>query len=243
MDNQKSWRENYVKKKLFLAVIAACIISTSLFAISRDTYRQIQFKIEHSGDPEVRKAGEILTRKGILKPDSNSASTYDISSRNTDCHVQFNQKFIRNILKQDMVDNKLPEQLLSLFTRLDENKIEVTGRLDGPAFINPRFSSDLDIGYLAKNSFRVRISDIRVAGFKVTLFTRLICGYIEDAIKRAFPENCKTRVRKKSGGVIYIDVKVSPEGFVPGISKLGYLSNAGIAKGRMFFSFTVPQAK
>jgi hypothetical protein len=236
--------EKKMKKTIFFFVLtfAFCALTQS-FAISPEVYQQIQFKIEHSGNQAVREAGEVLLKHGILKPDRHSARSFDTSARSTDCHVQFNQRFLSNILKQDMVDKKLPEDLLELNLTLQDSKIEVRGRLDGPAFINPKFSANLDIGYLAVNSFRIRISNIRLAGFKASLFHNMICRYIDEALKRAFPANCQTRIKKKSGGIIDIDVKVKPEGFVPGVSKFGYLSNAGIANARMFFSFSVPVQK
>ncbi len=219
------------------------LLVSPLLAISPEAYQKIQFKIEHSGNEEVRKAGKTLMRHGILKPDRRSARSFDVSSWQTDCHVQFNQRFLDNILKQDMVNNELPEDLLELNVLLCDSKIEVTGRLDGPAFLNPRFAADLDMGYLENNSFRIRVSNIKLAGFKATLFTRLISKYIDQALKRAFPAHCKSKIKKKSGGIIDIDVSVSPEGFVPGISKLGFLSNAGISNARIFFSFSVPAGK
>lgn len=234
-----------MSKTLFVLLVIglAFVPLSSASAISPDAFQKLQFEIEHSGSDEVRKAGEVLTSHGILKPDGRSAKSRKTSSVSTDCHVQFNHKFISNILDQDMVGKKLPDGLIELHTLLNDSNIAINGRLDGPAFINPKFSAEVDLGFVAANNFKVRVSSIRLAGFKASLFTRMISGYIEDALKRAFPKSCQTKITTKSGGIIDIDVKVDPEGFVPGVSSYGYLSNAGIRDGRMFFSFSIPTKK
>lgn len=235
-------------KSYFCLAFSVCLFfgfSSSLFALSPDEYQRFQFEVEHSGDADVRKAAEILIKKGVIKPDSRSArpGSSDSNGRLSDCHVTFNQRFIGNILSQDQVGRKLPEGLIELNTLLADSCININGRLDGPAFLNPRFSAVLDLGFLAPNSFRVRITNVKLAGFNASMFNRMICGYITDAVKRAFPKNCEVKTATKSGGIIDIDVKVQPEGFVPGISAYGFLSDAGIRHGKMFFSFSIPETK
>lgn len=235
-----------MKKFLLLLILGFCpVLVPAVEALSADEFQRFQFEVEHSGDADVRKAAEILIKKGVLKPDTRSArpGSNDTNGRLSDCHVAFNQRFISNILNQDMVGKKLPDGLLELNTLLCDSSISLNGRLDGPAFVNPRFSASLDLGYLGTNSFRVRISQVKLAGFKASLFNRMICNYISDAVKRAFPKNCEIKTAAKSGGIIDIDVKVEPEGFVPGISSYGFLSDAGIRNGKMFFSFSIPQKK
>lgn len=234
-------------KKLALFCLLLLLLSagSQVKALSADEYQRFKFEVEHSGDAEVRKAAEILIKKGVIRPDKRSArpSSQDTNGSLSDCHVTFNERFIKNILEQDMVSQKLPDGLLELNTMLGESCLNISGRLDGPAFLNPRFSAELDIGFLKANSFRVQVSRIKLAGFKANLFNRMICDYISDAVKRAFPKNCRIAARAKSGGLIHIDVEVEPEGFVPGVSSLGFLSDAGIRNGKMFFCFSIPQNK
>ncbi|MBU1108079.1 MAG: hypothetical protein KKB51_15515 [Candidatus Riflebacteria bacterium] len=231
---------------LTLAILVSAFGGSGVVRASEpDAYSKIQFEVEHSGDPEVRKAAEVLIKKGILKPDRRSArpAADETNGAGSDCFVSFNQRFLSNILEQDQVGKKLPSDLLELNVVLAESCININGRLDGPAFVNPKFAARLDLGFSGVNSFKIRVSEIRVAGFSASLFTRMISGYIEDAVKRAFPKNCSTKVQTRSGGIIDIDVKVDPEGFVPGISKVGFLSDAGIRQGKIFFCFSIPQKR
>lgn len=233
-----------IKKTILVAALLLMPVFTAeVKAISPDDYKKFQFEVEHSGDAEVRKAAEILIKKGVIKPDSRSArpGMNDSNGNLSDCHVSFNQRFLSNVLEQDQISKKLPEGLLEQKTVLGESSIGITGRLDGPAFMNPRFAATLDVGFIAANSFKVRISEIKVAGFNTSLFTRMISDYIADAVKRAFPKSCAVKIQPKSGGIIDLDVKVDPEGFVPGISSLGFLSDAGIRNGKLFFCFSIPQ--
>lgn len=235
-----------MRKLLLLLLFFGCPLwMNQVQAVSDSEYQRFKFEVEHSGDAEVRKAAEVLIKKGVIKPDARSArpAGNDTNGSLSDCFVSFNQRFISNILNQDMVSKKLPDGLLELNTMLGDSSIVLNGRLDGPAFVNPRFNAVVDLGYLGVNSFRVRVSQIKLAGFKASLFNRMICNYITDAIKRAFPKNCQVKTAAKSGGIIDIDVKVEPEGFVPGISSYGFLSDAGIRHGKMFFCFSIPEKK
>ncbi len=235
-------------KRLILAIAVLVLMSgvnNVVMASEEAVFSRIQFEVEHSGDPEVRKAAEILVKKGILKPNQRSARPRDgeTNGAGSDCFVSFNQNFLSNILDQDQVSKQLPSDLRELNVVLAESCININGRIDGPAFVNPKFAARLDLGYFGPNSFKIRVSEIRLAGFSASLFARMICGYIEDAVKRAFPKNCSTKVQTRSGGIIDIDVKVDPEGFVPGISKVGFLSDAGIRQNKIFFCFSVPQKR
>lgn len=235
-------------KRLILAIAILVLMSgvTNVAKASEEAvYGRIQFEVEHSGDPEVRQAAEVLIKKGILKPNRRSArpGAGETNGAGSDCFVSFNQRFLSNILEQDQVSKQLPSDLRELNVVLAESCINISGRLDGPAFVNPKFAARLDLGYFGPNCFKVRVSEIKLAGFGASLFIRLISGYIEDAVKRAFPKNCATKVQTRSGGIIDIDVKVDPEGFVPGISKIGFLSDAGIRENKIFFCFSIPQQK
>jgi len=235
--------------KRLVLVIAILVLMSGVNNVVRASeeavYSRIQFEVEHSGDPEVRKAAETLVKKGILKPNQRSARPRDgeTNGAGSDCFVSFNQRFLSNILEQDQVSKQLPSDLRELNVVLAESCINISGRLDGPAFVNPKFAARLDLGYFGPNCFKIRVSEIRLAGFSASLFTRMISGYIEDAVKRAFPKNCTTKVQTRSGGIIDIDVKVDPEGFVPGISRIGFLSDAGIRQSKIFFCFAIPQKK
>ncbi len=231
---------------LVMAVLALMFTGNNVVKASEEAvYSKIQFEVEHSGDPEVRKAAEVLVKKGILKPNRRSARPRagETNGAGSDCFVSFNQRFLSNIIGQDQVSKKLPSDLRELNVVLAESCININGRLNGPAFVNPKFAARLDMGYLGVNCYKIRVSEIRLAGFSTSLFTRMISGYIEDAVKRAFPKNCSTKVQTRSGGIIDIDVKVDPEGFVPGISKIGFLSDAGIRENKIFFCFSIPQKK
>lgn len=236
-----------VKRLILVTAVLALMFAgnNTLKASEEAVYGKIQFEVEHSGDPEVRKAAEILVEKGILKPDRRSARprSGETNGAGSDCFVSFNQRFLSNILDQDQVGKQLPSDLRDLNVVLAESCININGRLDGPAFVNPKFAARLDLGYFGVNCFKIRVSEIRLAGFSASLFTRMISGYIENAVKRAFPKNCSTKVQTRSGGIIDIDVKVDPEGFVPGISKIGFLSDAGIRENKIFFCFSIPQKK
>ena len=70
----------------------------------------------------------------------------------------------------------------------------------------------------------------------------IISGYLEKAIKRAFPAHCQTKMSSVSGKIV-IDVRVSPEGFVPGLGQKAYLADVGMAAGRLYFVFSTPSPK
>ena len=227
---------------IFCAVLII-ISSGSVSAMDMATYRELMFEAEHSRDKELKKAVLLFKEKGLVKKGNKKSETGAVSKKNADCHIFFNQKFIDNALRQDMVAKRFPKELLKVGALLEREGIKVTGKLDGPVFLNPGFSAFIQLKWLNKNAFMVNISEIKVSGIKVTLFNRLISGYLVKALNRAFPKDCKTRVVSRKKGVIRIEVCVNPEGFAPGISKFCFISAAGMSNGMLYFGMGTPIRK
>jgi hypothetical protein len=231
--------------KLLVVFCATLMIicAGSISAMDMKTYQELLFEAEHSRDKELKKAVLLFKKKGLVRKTSKKSETGAVSKKNADCHIFFNQKFIDNALRQDMVAKQFPKELLKVAALLEKDGIRVTGKLDGPIFLNPGFSSFIQLNWLKKNAFMINISEIKVSGIKVTLFNRLISGYIIKALNRAFPKDCKTRVVSRKKGVIRIEVCVNPEGFAPGISKFCFISAAGMSNGMLYFGMGTPMMK
>ncbi len=225
--------------KLFIFVFFA---GSAAFGLDSAAIQELNFKVGHSGNPELQKALKTLSDSGMLVP-SKETSRSAIKTTG-DCLVSFRQGLLQSSLVRELMNKKLPPQVLEISIALIENSLVVKGRLDGPAFINPRFETTISVGLVKDNVFFIRIGSLRIAGFDASLFSGLLEKYILDAVKRAFPASTGTKVTKapdSSQGAIVLNVEVNPEGFVSGLGKKAILTGIGITSGEFWLSFSTPR--
>ncbi|HOT28793.1 MAG TPA: hypothetical protein PLU72_11435 [Candidatus Ozemobacteraceae bacterium] len=221
---------------IFISVLCLGIAGIAL-SIDRQSYQQIVFEAEHTNDPAVKQALQTLISKGILRAEAGGTSR--VSQVSADCQVLVGEGLVRSALMRDFLKKELPKEILELNLRFDASSIGINGRLDGPLFINPRFESRIEFAFLKENSFRMNIIGLKVMGFELTVFSRLLKKYVDDALKRVFIKGCTTRATDGADGSVAIDVTINPEGFVPGIGQKAVLSGFEMSGRMLRFSFTL----
>jgi hypothetical protein len=209
-------------------------------ALTPADYQKVAFQAAHANDSEVQKAFSLLVQRGILSQDSPSSES---GFPDSDCLVLADQRILKSSLLRDLMNRQLPKEVLAIDLAMVADNLLVTGRLDGPAFVNPKFEARIAIQFLRTNCFRFRFHGLKVMGFNASIFNGLIKSYLEDAFRRIFPEGCTTRFSLDKDGSILADATISPEGFVPGLGKKAFLSHAGIKANKLFLGFTIPSAR
>lgn len=131
------------KSHLIYLVCLFVLMSSVIFASS--AYQQIKFEIQHTNCPEVRRAGQLLIDSGVISPTSGG-----ICSHTPDSRLTFNELFLQQAIKRDIIKQQVPSELKELNLSIVDNYLQVRGRLDGPLFINPSFTLPYFQGHLTQ---------------------------------------------------------------------------------------------
>ena len=208
-------------------------------ALDRQAFQELQFQVQHHDDPAVRQAFQVLLNRGVLNPVAPARQEADRGPSMADCQLLVGEGLLQSALVKEALNKKLPKQVLELKMRFSDRAFLINGRLDGPLFLNPRFEATIDFAFLTANAYRIRIHSLKVAGFELGLFTRILKGYVEDAMKRVFINGCSIRTTEGADGSVQIDVSINPDGLVPGLGKKAFLSNMEMSARMLRFSFTL----
>jgi hypothetical protein len=223
--------------RLVVLLIAGTLFGLPGWSLDRQTYQELVFKVEHSGDPAAKAAMETLIKKGILAPQT--ASSRPKSAAKGDCELLVGEGLVQSALMRDFLKKEVPPQVLELHVRFADAAVLLNGRLDGPLFLNPRFEAAIDFSFVKTNVYRMRIFGLKVMGFEMKLFSSILQKYVQDALKRVFIQGCTTRSVDGPNGSIIIEVTINPDGLVPGLGKKAYLSGLDMRQRFLRFSFSL----
>lgn len=227
---------------LVLAVIGLMVAGPAV-ALDRAAVQELQFAAEHSGDAEVQRAVRMLRDRGYLQASDRGSRAElqyaDSGGPDGDCELLVREALVKAAMVRELLAKRLPREVKELRLAFDERCIRVAGRLDGPLFLNPGFECAIDFAFLGTNKYRIRIFGLKVAGFKLDLFGRILEGYLRDALARVFINGCTMTTRSGPNGDTHLDVAINPNGLVPGIGNNASLSGLEMSDRTLRFKFTL----
>jgi len=132
-------------------------------------------------------------------------------------------------LANDLKANLLPEEIMEIQIRFAEGGFLFKGKLDGPAFINPKFETLVRIRPVTPNTFDFVLHRMKMAGISFKLFSGIIFRIIEKTLKKTFAKDyIECNYLKTSDKNTALRVKIKPDAFFPLFKNNGQITGITI---------------
>lgn len=219
-----------VALSLFVVAFVVFVVSPAQ-ALDRAAAKRLRYEVLASGDDEAVAALRLLQDRGLLAPTEREdesvpqapglmADAYAEASRRdrqADCTLLVSQSMIERCLKAEVFRKSLPDRLLDLKLTLEKGWILVTGRYDGPAFINPSFKAQVYVQGAGDNRFDIRIHEAKVWGLDVTSFAGMLFESLQSSMQEQLGSfSSMEELGMQPGGFYAIRVHMAPERMLPG---------------------------
>lgn len=223
----------------YLSVLILVLVVSPLVALDLEAVRELNVRALHSNDAEVLGAMKVLQERGLLSADENPAAP----RHESDCTLIVRQSVLSSALARDLTAQTLPSEVMEIAIALEQGGIRLTGTLDGPLFINPKFSAFLGLRMAGPNTVDMVIQEAKVSGFGVKWLSGFAFKFVEENLKNTFGGFARvTNLGKQEDKSHVIRIQISPEGLVPFVGNNAQLSGIESHNGSLHIGISMRQA-
>jgi hypothetical protein len=210
-------------KHIFFALFCFILVISSVtqsLALSPD--KIVYQRALQSGDAAVMEAAETLKKAGILRPILQKQTK---PVKKPDCQIVLHENILKSTLARDMMNNEMPKELKSIDVAFLKDGIALSGQVDGPLFINPRFKTLVTLRSVKYNTVDVIMRHVTVAGIKLKFLNNLIFNFIERKLAGPFSQYITLEnLGKQNDGSVVMRITIKPDGFTPLLGGKGAVS-------------------
>lgn len=197
--------------RFFTGLLILCLFVSPVLA---GNHHHLRSRALQTGDPEVIAAVETLGRAGILPVETRNTAT--------DCQIILHEHILQSALARDMLENNLPDRVTEISAAFAPQGIQVSGRIDGPLFINPRFQSLVSLRTPGPNRVDVILHGIQLAGIDIKFLNGMIFRYLKRILADPFRQYITLQdLGPQSDKSAVLRLTIKPEAFVPILGAAG----------------------
>jgi hypothetical protein len=226
-------------KLQYISILIVFLITSPLLALDIEAVRELNLQALHSNDAEILNAVKILQDRGLLEPSDNPKAP----RQEHDCTLIIRQTVLSSALARDLTAQALPPEVTEIAISFEEGGIRLTGKLDGPLFINPSFSAFLGLRMSGANTIDLIIHEAKVSGFGVKWLSGFAFKFIDENLKTTFGTFARVSdLGRQEDKSHLIRIQIRPEGLVPFVGNNAQLSAIEAHNGSLHLMISMRQA-
>jgi len=191
-----------------------------------------------TGSETLRSAADSLVRAGVLR---NVRLPSDSEVWGGDCTVIVRDSLLHGSVVATLATTGIPERIRELDVRFEPRGIRVTGSVDGPLFVDPKFDFLIGLDVPETNVIDMYVRQVRIGNLELRRFAGLVQWVVQRGFGRRFAAYASTRSMGRAvDGSSVIRITVDPVGFTPMAGQGAGLTGIHGGDGWIGFSVAAP---